>query len=384
MWMSIIRPPPRRELPAGPRETTALQPDLLACDDPTSTRSAQPGANREHPTDKGAGLSIDGDFLSSTPGSSKASREGIENANGGIKPVVKRAGMTNPQRPLEGNRMDGATRLLKDGYVVLPKVVPTDLLDELDRRCSTLVALEPNEQRQRFRFHGSLIPIPYWEDAFASLVAHPTILETLGNLRSATPRWISGYVISKPPHSPSLWWHQDWWAWNSRCSALARPPQVFVMVYLTDTTQGNGCLRVIPGSHRHAVARHRDLLPAHSEEINDADEHSVAHSVDRDEVSVPVQRGDVVIGDARLLHATHANCSDRPRTCITLWYAPCYARLPSRIRHKMAAQYQAPPADWISSTAAKILTPVLVQRATMKGSGPYERRPGKHLRGFIA
>ena len=36
------------------------------------------------------------------------------------------------------------------------------------------------------------------------------------------------------------------------------PPQLFAMFYLTDTSPRNGCLRVIPGSHR---KRHRLLRP---------------------------------------------------------------------------------------------------------------------------
>ena len=37
-------------------------------------------------------------------------------------------------------------------------------------------------------------------------------------------------------------------------------------------------------------------------------------------VDVCVQPGDVVLGDARLLHAAHPNCSAERRTGITLWY----------------------------------------------------------------
>jgi ectoine hydroxylase-related dioxygenase (phytanoyl-CoA dioxygenase family) len=37
-------------------------------------------------------------------------------------------------------------------------------------------------------------------------------------------------------------------------------------------------------------------------------------------VDVEVKAGDLVLGDARLLHAAHANNSDRRRTLITMWW----------------------------------------------------------------
>ncbi|MEC8595240.1 MAG: phytanoyl-CoA dioxygenase family protein [SAR324 cluster bacterium] len=56
--------------------------------------------------------------------------------------------------------------------------------------------------------------------------------------------------ISKPPKSPALFWHQDWWDWNEPSSFTYQMAQVFVMIYLKDTTPQNGCLRVIPGSNK--------------------------------------------------------------------------------------------------------------------------------------
>ncbi len=42
------------------------------------------------------------------------------------------------------------------------------------------------------------------------------------------------------------------------------------------------------------------------------------------------------IGDARLLHAAHANATDQRRTLITLWYQPDRASLPERVQAQMA------------------------------------------------
>ena len=80
------------------------------------------------------------------------------------------------------------------------------------------------------------------------------MLECLGY---AECKFSRAYLISKPPQSPQLFWHQDFTAWSGEPRAFDEiSPQLFAMFYLVDTTKENGCLRVIPGSHRK-----RELFP---------------------------------------------------------------------------------------------------------------------------
>ena len=91
--------------------------------------------------------------------------------------------------------------------------------------------------------------------------------------------------------------------------------------YLVDTTRENGCLRVIPGSHR---TRHRlhDILPdAHGEELQALEDLSHPAFADyADAVDVLLGAGDLLIADARLLHAAWPNRSDRRRTLLLAWH----------------------------------------------------------------
>jgi hypothetical protein len=52
-----------------------------------------------------------------------------------------------------------------------------------------------------------------------------------------------GYLISKPPGGPPLFWHQDWWGWDQDLSYTSEYPQLFFMYYLTDTTPEKGAAR---------------------------------------------------------------------------------------------------------------------------------------------
>ena len=79
-----------------------------------------------------------------------------------------------------------------------------------------------------------------------------------------------------------------------------------------------------------------------------------------DEQDVPAKAGDVVIGDARLLHATHANQTDQRRTVITLWFQPDLPALPERMQAQMAAKVQPVPSDWPSEARA-LVEPLLTR-----------------------
>ncbi len=81
----------------------------------------------------------------------------------------------------------------------------------------------------------------------------------------------------------------------------------------------------------------------HSEEVRSAASDDEAgrwrsrpeHSDAVGSVDVPVRRGDMVIGDARMLHATNSNDSSGRRTVITLWFQPDYDNLPLKTQAQM-------------------------------------------------
>jgi ectoine hydroxylase-related dioxygenase (phytanoyl-CoA dioxygenase family) len=86
---------------------------------------------------------------------------------------------------------------------------------------------------------------------------------------------------------------------------------------------------------------HDLIAEPHSEELGQATDLDRAEFKPRpDEVDVPVRAGDLVIGDARLLHAAHPNRSDQRRTVLTLWYQPDYPALPERVQAQMVAKTQ--------------------------------------------
>lgn len=221
--------------------------------------------------------------------------------------------------------------LHRDGFTTFPQLFSSAEMDELRLKSEAVLFRTNQAHRERFRANGSLCNIAELPE-FSSLLAHPRVLDAIREVGGEDIRWTSGYLISKPPGGAPLFWHQDWWGWDSPISYGEAPAQLFVMIYLTDTRVENGCLRVIPGSHREAHSLHT-LPAAHTRSLaTQVDEAQPAYASHDDERAVPVRRGDVVIGDSRLLHSAYANRTDEERPLLTLWYIPNWRSLPANVQ----------------------------------------------------
>jgi ectoine hydroxylase-related dioxygenase (phytanoyl-CoA dioxygenase family) len=274
---------------------------------------------------------------------------------------------------------DQLQQLQSAGYCVFEQVLDRSMVEELARVTDGLLAAEDETHAQRFRYQGSNISLAYQHPVFPRLFAWPRALQALASLGFEEPKWWSAFLLSKPPHAPPLYWHQDWWAWQDPCSAWETAAQLFLMYYLTDTCRENGCLRVVPGTHRRRIALHDQLPDAHTDLTYEANLDSPLFCRHPDEVEVPVRAGDLVIGDARLLHAAHANQTDQRRTCLTLWYFPAYATLPEPIQAVVARGRRDPPADCPWREELQRLEPLLPHYSGSAEPAKWDRKPGLYL-----
>ena len=268
-------------------------------------------------------------------------------------------------------------QLDRDGFCLLEGVIDDGMIERLREVTDRVIARQEAAHFERQRAQGSLIRVT--EDPFmARLIAYRPILQALARLGFPDPKWGSGFIISKPPKSPPLFWHQDARFWDDPISYTPRTIQCFLMIYLVDTTRHNGCLRLIPGSHLKRPRLHDALPDAHEDDLSRAaDTAHLAFQRAEGEVDVPVKAGDVVMGGARLLHAAHGNNSDQRRTNITLWYYPDYANLPESIRAYLADSDW--PADWQAHNG-DLLEPLRPVYAGDAAPIRLNRKPGAELR----
>ena len=187
--------------------------------------------------------------------------------------------------------------------------------------------------RKMFKAQGSLVDILDYPD-FAEIIAHPALAALFDELEIARTRFSSGSVVSKPPGAP-------------RCSGTrtggdgTTPPRIRAHRpgqrdgLPSPTSPGNGCLRVIPGSHRRSHPIH-DIPVVYGLSMSRVDDPDhLAVSASPGEHAVQVQPGDIVVKDTRLLHSTYANGSDDHRTMLSLSFNPGYATLPAGMRARI-------------------------------------------------
>ena len=245
--------------------------------------------------------------------------------------------------------------LLEDGFVVAKGLLAPSLITALRDMSLDLLSQQAPQHFERFAHHGSMVPLDYGVSRAAKLIGNEGLLAYLRGLGFPHPKWLSGYVISKPPNSAGLWWHQDWWAWGDPLTRRRIPAQIACLVYLDRTTPRNGCLRVIPGSHRVLHPLLQELPDAHGEDIEALADSSSAHRLRPDETDVPTEIGDVVLCDVRLLHATHPNASEARRSCIDLWYLPDFDELPPRFQAHYVQHPCLPKPGWWKTGASRAL-----------------------------
>ena len=122
---------------------------------------------------------------------------------------------------------------LRDGFCVFENVLDAGTVAKLNAMSEWTIAQEDAEHFERHRAQGCIIS--YWKfphPAFAELLADPRALAVFADLGFESPRVWSGFLISKPPHAPPLYWHQDGVLWDHPISYTDRPQQYFLMYYL--------------------------------------------------------------------------------------------------------------------------------------------------------
>lgn len=242
---------------------------------------------------------------------------------------------------------------LKNGYTKFYNVINKDIIKQIKNTSIQLINNQTKNDLKKQISTGSMISVSKKEaEDFIQLINNNKIIKKINRLGFSDVKWSSGYIISKPPNSPPLYWHNDWWAWNDSVSYQTKPSMIFVMIYLEKTTIKNGCLRVIPGSHIKYNETHKIITKHHSKYRLYKHSNDPVFKKTKDEINIFSNPGDIIIGDARLLHAAHANNSLSRRTVITLWFYPDYKNLPAHIKASAKHKW---PEEWSQKSKNKLI-----------------------------
>lgn len=137
---------------------------------------------------------------------------------------------------------------------------------------------------------------------------HPAIQKILTRLLGETPHMIQDMALLKPPHvGREKPWHQDmaYFRWG--------PPEKILGIWiaLDPATAENGCMHVLPGTHREGPVPHYHLRDCQIEDDRVETERDVI---------VPLAPGGVLFFSSLLHHGTPPNRSSNRRWALQYHY----------------------------------------------------------------
>lgn len=153
-------------------------------------------------------------------------------------------------------------------------------------------------------------------------LSHPAIIDMLKQLVSPDLKCMQSMLFVKAPGKAGQSWHQDEYYIPTRDKSLTG-----VWIAIDDATIGNGCLWIIPGSHRPGHIMQR--VPNNSDEYADVDMADVSAYKDRQMIPVEVKSGSVVFFNGYTLHSSLRNRTDNCfRTALVNHYMSAASMLP--------------------------------------------------------
>ena len=121
------------------------------------------------------------------------------------------------------------------------------------------------------------------------------------------PKMFQDMALIKPPGGREKPWHQD----KAYFNVAVDEPVVGLWIALDEVNVANGCMHMIPGSHREGPIIH---FKRRDWQICDT-------QVRGEQVAVPLQPGGVLIFDGLIHHGTPHNPTDQRRRALQYHYA---------------------------------------------------------------
>jgi ectoine hydroxylase-related dioxygenase (phytanoyl-CoA dioxygenase family) len=227
---------------------------------------------------------------------------------------------------------------VENGYLVVPGLVTMEEIEELRRDtvalargrypCESLQPLPAEMSDEEALKNILCIHQPHFvSPVIEKHVRHPLICGVLSQITAAhLPYWdgsvkcMQSMLFVKPPQFQGQAWHQDEIYIPTRDRSL-----IGAWTAMDDATIANGCLYVIPGSHRMGY-----LYPQRAH--GNPDEFDFAPESygfdDSGEIPVEVKTGDVVFFNGYLLHRSFKNRSNLYRRVLVNHYCNAWSLLP--------------------------------------------------------
>jgi ectoine hydroxylase-related dioxygenase (phytanoyl-CoA dioxygenase family) len=210
----------------------------------------------------------------------------------------------------------------RDGYICpVPVLTPAETAgfracydDFAARHRDRLQALPPN---QRWQVNSDTHFAFEWVDR---LTRHPALLDAVERVIGPDIlAWNSVWFVKMPGDPTYISWHQDGAYWG------LEPMEVLTAwVALGPATRANGCMRVLPGSHRGPALKQRDTF-APDNALSRGQEIEVAVG-EAQAVDLALEPGQMSMHHLWIVHGSDPNRSAVPRVGLAIRYVASQVR----------------------------------------------------------
>jgi ectoine hydroxylase-related dioxygenase (phytanoyl-CoA dioxygenase family) len=207
----------------------------------------------------------------------------------------------------------------REGWVVPRFRLPPDEVDRLRAALDALILANPGVRPEKLvsaHIEGDNGEGVRGSATFLELARDPRIVDLVSGVIGDDVVLWGCHIFCKPPlEGYETPWHQDGHYWPIRPLANCT-----VWVALEPSTRTNGCLRVIPRSHRDKVL-HEHL---HEDRTDlTLNQRMADGSFDEAEaVDIELEPGQMSLHDVYMIHGAAANRSAQRRTGVALRYMP--------------------------------------------------------------
>jgi phytanoyl-CoA hydroxylase len=204
----------------------------------------------------------------------------------------------------------------RDGYAVVPDVLDPALLKQIHEETVAICKGMGSDDIRDFL----CIHFPHkMSDLMKDVAAHPDVVKVLTDIIGPNIKMMQSMLFIKAEGKPGQAWHQDESHIPTRDRSLTA-----AWIALDDATLDNGCLWVLPGSHRSGI-----LYPTRKQDDPRYDCTKEAHGFhDEDAIPVEVPAGTAVIFNGYLLHRSLPNKSNGFRRALVNHYMSAESLLP--------------------------------------------------------
>lgn len=210
-----------------------------------------------------------------------------------------------------------------NGGLALTAAEVDELCDELDKVIAEQTATPPLSLRNLSRQTDQPVwqVVNIWEasEPFRRLIFHTNVATGAQQLigTSSIRLWHDQIQYKPPRHGGVNHWHQDGPLWP----VLGDDRMVTAWIPLDDVDASNGCMSMVPGSHKWGP-RQREYLATVSDFNAIGQGFEAPDGSEVVPVLWPVKRGEVSYHHCLTWHGSHSNTSDRPRRAIAIHYMP--------------------------------------------------------------